>query len=66
MAGPGRGHSVPERTARRWVAMPAVADMVVRQPWLEESWEFPVEVAYRRTRGEPGAEPAAEAGTAAP
>ena len=43
----------------------AVADMVVRQPWLEESWDFPVEVAYRRTRVAPGAEPAAEAGTAA-
>jgi hypothetical protein len=26
----------------------AVADMVERQPWLEESWEFPVEVTHRR------------------
>ena len=25
----------------------AVADMVERQPWLEESWEFPVEVTRR-------------------
>jgi hypothetical protein len=25
----------------------AVADMVERQPWLEESWEFPVEVERR-------------------
>jgi hypothetical protein len=25
----------------------AVADMVERQPWLEESWEFPVEVSWR-------------------
>jgi hypothetical protein len=25
----------------------AVADMVGRQPWLEESWEFPVEVTRR-------------------
>ena len=25
----------------------AVADMVERQPWLEESWEFPVEVKRR-------------------
>jgi hypothetical protein len=29
----------------------AVADMVERQPWLEESWEFPVEVV-RRSGGE--------------
>jgi Transmembrane protein of unknown function (DUF3556) len=26
----------------------AVADMVGRQPWLEESWDFPVEVTWRR------------------
>jgi Transmembrane protein of unknown function (DUF3556) len=26
----------------------AVADMVERQPWLEESWDFPVEVSERR------------------
>jgi hypothetical protein len=26
----------------------AVADMVERQPWLEESWDFPVEVTRRR------------------
>jgi Transmembrane protein of unknown function (DUF3556) len=26
----------------------AVADMVERQPWLEESWDFPVEVAWWR------------------
>ncbi len=26
----------------------AVADMVERQPWLEESWEFPVAVSGRR------------------
>ena len=25
----------------------AVADMVERQPWLEESWDFPVEVTWR-------------------
>ena len=25
----------------------AVADMIVRQPWLEESWDFPVDVAWR-------------------
>jgi hypothetical protein len=24
----------------------AVADMIVRQPWLEESWDFPVEVTH--------------------
>jgi hypothetical protein len=28
----------------------AVADMVERQPWLEESWEFPVEVTHRGAR----------------
>jgi hypothetical protein len=33
----------------------AVADMVERQPWLEESWEFPVEVTRRREAVEPGA-----------
>ncbi|HEV7771045.1 MAG TPA: DUF3556 domain-containing protein [Solirubrobacterales bacterium] len=27
----------------------AVADMIERQPWLDESWEFPVEVAHRRS-----------------
>jgi transmembrane protein DUF3556 len=32
----------------------AVADMIVRQPWLEESWDFPVAVEWRRE-----AEPAA-------
>jgi transmembrane protein DUF3556 len=26
----------------------AVADMIVRQPWLEESWDFPVTVDERR------------------
>ncbi len=26
----------------------AVADMIERQPWLEESWDFPVEVSERR------------------
>ncbi|HEX5928307.1 MAG TPA: DUF3556 domain-containing protein [Solirubrobacterales bacterium] len=26
----------------------AVADMIVRQPWLEESWDFPVAVEKRR------------------
>jgi hypothetical protein len=30
----------------------AVADMVVRQPWLEESWDFPVEVTRRRVDAE--------------
>jgi hypothetical protein len=34
----------------------AVADMVERQPWLEESWEFPVEVV-RRGAGERPAAP---------
>jgi hypothetical protein len=33
----------------------AVADMVERQPWLEESWEFPVEVTRRRPREQPAA-----------
>jgi hypothetical protein len=33
----------------------AVADMVERQPWLEESWDFPVEVEHRRQPVEPGA-----------
>ena len=33
----------------------AVADMVSRQPWLEESWEFPVEVTRRRAAAETGA-----------
>jgi hypothetical protein len=32
----------------------AVADMIERQPWLEESWEFPVEVTHRR---EPAPQP---------
>ena len=27
----------------------AVADMVERQPWLDESWDFPVEVTRRRS-----------------
>ena len=34
----------------------AVADMIVRQPWLDESWEFPVEVDFR-VRSEHGPEP---------
>jgi hypothetical protein len=34
----------------------AVADMVERQPWLEESWEFPVEVVRRRAAERAGAE----------
>ncbi|HWB69729.1 MAG TPA: DUF3556 domain-containing protein [Solirubrobacterales bacterium] len=42
----------------------AVADMIVRQPWLEESWDFPVAVDYRRGEGEGGAAPV-EAGSAA-
>ena len=33
----------------------AVADMVGRQPWLEESWDFPVEVTWRRAAEQPGA-----------
>ncbi|HET6996964.1 MAG TPA: DUF3556 domain-containing protein [Solirubrobacterales bacterium] len=33
----------------------AVADMVSRQPWLEESWDFPVEVTWRRAAAETGA-----------
>jgi hypothetical protein len=33
----------------------AVADMVERQPWLEESWEFPVEVVRRSERARPAA-----------
>ena len=33
----------------------AVADMIVRQPWLEESWDFPVEVTHSR----PGEQPPA-------
>jgi len=33
----------------------AVADMVERQPWLEESWDFPVEVEHRRQPVEPSA-----------
>jgi hypothetical protein len=37
----------------------AVADMVERQPWLDESWEFPVEVTRR-------VEAAVGAGDAAP
>jgi Transmembrane protein of unknown function (DUF3556) len=32
----------------------AVAEMIARQPWLDESWDFPVEVAWRR-EGEPAA-----------
>ena len=36
----------------------AVADMVERQPWLEGSWEFPVEVT-RRTQDEQPAVPVA-------
>jgi Transmembrane protein of unknown function (DUF3556) len=31
----------------------AVADMVARQPWLEESWDFPVTVARRHAPVEP-------------
>jgi len=33
----------------------AVADMVERQPWLEESWEFPVEVTRRMPDEQPAA-----------
>ncbi len=33
----------------------AVADMVERQPWLDESWDFPVEVAQGRNRDTPPA-----------
>jgi Transmembrane protein of unknown function (DUF3556) len=33
----------------------AVADMIVRQPWLEESWDFPVEVSERREQRVPAA-----------
>ena len=33
----------------------AVADMIVRQPWLEESWEFPVEVSRSRPVEQPRA-----------
>ena len=33
----------------------AVADMVERQPWLEESWEFPVEVTRRARAEQPAA-----------
>ncbi|MEZ0239882.1 MAG: DUF3556 domain-containing protein [Chloroflexota bacterium] len=33
----------------------AVADMVERQPWLDESWDFPVEVDFRVRPG-PGLE----------
>lgn len=33
----------------------AVADMIVRQPWLEESWEFPVEVSRSRPLEQPRA-----------
>jgi Transmembrane protein of unknown function (DUF3556) len=40
----------------------AVADMVSRQPWLEESWDFPVEVTHRRAPVETGATAAAETG----
>ena len=29
----------------------AVADMVVRQPWLDESFDFPVEVDEAGTKG---------------
>jgi hypothetical protein len=31
----------------------AVADMIERQPWLEESWDFPVEVAQRPRQASP-------------
>jgi hypothetical protein len=41
----------------------AVADMVERQPWLEESWEFPVEVE-RRAESAKAAAGADTAGTA--
>jgi hypothetical protein len=41
----------------------AVADMVDRQPWLEESWEFPVEVE-RRIESAAAAAGADTAGTA--
>jgi len=33
----------------------AVADMVCRQPWLEESWDFPVEVTRRLEPAQAGA-----------
>jgi transmembrane protein DUF3556 len=33
----------------------AVADMIVRQPWLEESWDFPVEVTRRVSERPPAA-----------
>jgi hypothetical protein len=33
----------------------AVADMVERQPWLDESWDFPIEVARGRSREAPPA-----------
>ena len=33
----------------------AVADMVERQPWLDESWDFPVEVTRGRSREKPPA-----------
>jgi hypothetical protein len=33
----------------------AVADMVERQPWLEESWEFPVELVRRGAGERPAA-----------
>jgi hypothetical protein len=36
----------------------AVADMVERQPWLDGSWEFPVEVTHRRQVAEAAAVPA--------
>jgi hypothetical protein len=36
----------------------AVADMVERQPWLEESWEFPVAVESRYEPAAPVATPA--------
>jgi hypothetical protein len=36
----------------------AVADMVERQPWLEESFEFPVEVERRLEPANPAAAPA--------
>jgi hypothetical protein len=35
----------------------AVADMVERQPWLEESWEFPVDVERRVEPPSPVATP---------
>lgn len=37
--------------AFKLVVYVAVADMVNRQPWLDESFDFPVEVTIGRARG---------------